>query len=189
MKLNRVDINDLIPFEHNPRYLDTQGYKSLCKKLIENGFIAPLFVNSKHPYNNIVYGGNHRLMVAKDLIKKNIKSKRGDDFKKLPVIYNELDYEEMLNHAIILNTHEARWNYDLLLDLTGSYNLNLSQTADLTQIPQVKLAEIIDVKPKQGRDYKFFKIKCTPQEFKKLQSKYKTNKDFIDYAQIKTNTQ
>ena len=63
MKIEIIKKEELKYFEGNPRYISEQDLENLKKSLTKFGFVEPLVIDE----NNIVIGGNQRLLAVKDL--------------------------------------------------------------------------------------------------------------------------
>ena len=64
MEIVKVDINELISPEYNPRQITDDEMEKLKNSINEFGYIAPIIVN-KH--NNHIIGGNQRYEALKSL--------------------------------------------------------------------------------------------------------------------------
>ena len=101
MKIEKVNINDLISPDYNPRQITPEALESLKTSLKEFGYIDYLIVNE---VNNHVVGGNQRLEALKQL-----------GYNEIDVILihePDIDREKMIN--IRLNNSSGEWNTDKL---------------------------------------------------------------------------
>lgn len=64
MEIHKVQINELISPEYNPRTITSEELEKLKDSLEEFGYISPLIVN-KH--NNHIVGGNQRYLCLKEM--------------------------------------------------------------------------------------------------------------------------
>lgn len=55
MKIETVNIDDLISPDYNPRHITPEAMESLKRSLDEFGYVSPLIVND---VNNHIVGGN-----------------------------------------------------------------------------------------------------------------------------------
>ena len=118
MKIEKVNINNLISPDYNPRKIDDEKLESLKKSLKEFGYIDPLIVNK---VNMHIVGGNQRWLALKQL-----------GYKEVDVIFiNETDLNREKAINIRLNNSSGIWDDEkltsLLTDLdTISFDLTLT---------------------------------------------------------------
>ena len=97
MKIEKVNINDLISPEYNPREITPEALESLKESLNEFGYIAPLIVNH---VNMHVVAGNQRLECLKVL-----------GYNEVDVIFiNEPDINREKALNIRLNNNSGQWD-------------------------------------------------------------------------------
>ena len=109
MEIVKVDINDLISPEYNPRQITDDEMEKLKNSINEFGYIAPIIVN-KH--NNHIIGGNQRYHALKDM-----------GYDEIDVIFIEetdLNREKTLN--IALNKISGDWDNEKLEELLNELN-------------------------------------------------------------------
>ena len=97
MEIVKVDINELISPEYNPRQITDDEMEKLKNSINEFGYIAPIIVN-KH--NNHIVGGNQRYEALKEL-----------GYKEIDVVYiheKDENREKALN--IALNKISGEWD-------------------------------------------------------------------------------
>ena len=97
MEIVKVDINELISPEYNPRQITDEEMEKLKNSINEFGYIAPIIVN-KH--NNHIVGGNQRYEALKSL-----------GYTDVDVIFvdePDLNREKALN--IALNKISGEWD-------------------------------------------------------------------------------
>lgn len=97
MEIIKVDINELISPEYNPRQITDEEMGKLKNSINEFGYIAPIIVN-KH--NNHIVGGNQRYEALKSL-----------GYTDVDVIFvdePDLNREKALN--IALNKISGEWD-------------------------------------------------------------------------------
>lgn len=111
MKIEKVDIKDLVSPIWNPRKISKKEMGKLKQSLTEFGYVAPIIVNK---VNNHIVGGNKRLEALKEL-----------GYTSVDVVYIDepnLEKEKALNVA--LNKVQGDWDKgkleDLLVDLEFS---------------------------------------------------------------------
>lgn len=109
MEIVKVDINELISPEYNPRQITDDEMEKLKNSINEFGYIAPLIVN-KH--NNHIVGGNQRYHALKEM-----------GYDEIDVIFIEetdLNREKTLN--IALNKISGDWDNEKLEELLNELN-------------------------------------------------------------------
>lgn len=111
MEIVKVDINELISPEYNPRQITDDEMGKLKNSINEFGYIAPIIVN-KH--NNHIVGGNQRYEALKSL-----------GYTDVDVIFvdePDLNREKALN--IALNKISGEWDLVKLADIIDDLELN-----------------------------------------------------------------
>lgn len=74
LRIIKVDIDKLIPYENNPRHND-RGVKYLAALIREVGFKVPIIIDK----NNVIVAGHTRLKAAREVGMKKIPCIRADD--------------------------------------------------------------------------------------------------------------
>ena len=118
MKLIELSIDEIIPYENNPRKNDNAVDK-VAESIKEFGFKVPIIIDKE----NIIIAGHTRYKAAKKL-----------DIKKVPVIMAEDLTEEQVKAFRIMDNKSsefATWDYEsLLLEMESlkieDYNLELT---------------------------------------------------------------
>ena len=111
MEIVKVDINELISPEYNPRQITDDEMEKLKNSINEFGYVAPIIVN-KH--NNHIIGGNQRYEALKSL-----------GYTDVDVIFvdePDLNREKALN--IALNKISGEWDFVKLADIIDELELN-----------------------------------------------------------------
>lgn len=101
MKTINKKVNELIPYENNPRKNDS-AVKYVAESIKEFGFMIPMVVDK----NNVVVCGHTRLKAAKQL-----------HLQEVPcVIADDLTAEQLKKFRIADNSvaDKAKWDYDIL---------------------------------------------------------------------------
>jgi len=98
-----VNINELKPAEYNPRKMTEKQERDLTVSIEKFGLIDPIIVNSYEGRGNIVIGGHQRLKIAKKI-----------GYKKVPVIYLDLDEFKEKELNLRLNKNTGEWDFELL---------------------------------------------------------------------------
>lgn len=145
LQIEYVNITDLHPYDQNPRQLLDDGYLRLKKKMLDYGWLAPLHANQHEDFLNVVYSGNQRLRIAKELFDSAILSTNGEDFSKAPVLFAIIDNEkEMYEKGLVLNSHEGKWDFDSLAE--GISQLQIEPI----HLPELMSMEIGDIEMGMG---------------------------------------
>lgn len=110
MKLETVNINDLISPDYNPRTITPEAMESLKTSLKEFDYIDPIIVN-KH--NMHIVGGNQRYLALKSM-----------GWTELPVIFidePDINREKAIN--IRLNNSSGQWDNEALENILEELEL------------------------------------------------------------------
>lgn len=99
------DVNELKSCEYNPRKITPAQEKQIRESLNQFGFVAPLVVNINPERQDIVVGGNQRLMIAKKM-----------GFKEVPTTEENLTLEQEKQLNIRLNKNQAEFDQALLAE-------------------------------------------------------------------------
>ena len=111
MEIIKVNINELISPEYNPRQITNDEMEKLKNSINEFGYIAPIIVN-KH--NNHIVGGNQRYEALKSL-----------GYTDVDVVFvdePDSNREKALN--IALNKINGEWDFVKLADIIDDLELN-----------------------------------------------------------------
>lgn len=137
MNIEKVDINELISPDYNPRHITPAAMESLKQSIDEFGYVAPVIVN-KH--NNHILAGNQRVSALKEL-----------GYDEIDVIFidePDINREKALN--IRLNNLSGDWDigkldnlfnelelegFDLTLTGFATENLQPFENETTTEIP------------------------------------------------------
>lgn len=110
MEIVKVDINELISPEYNPRQITDEEMEKLKNSINEFGYISPIIVN-KH--NNHIVGGNQRCLALKQL-----------GYTMIDVIYiNEPDINKEKALNIRLNNLSGEWDKNKLQNILDDLKL------------------------------------------------------------------
>ena len=107
MEIINKNIDELIPFEGNPRQASEKEYNDLKASLTKFGVVDPIIVNKR---NNHIIGGHLRIKVLKDM-----------GTTEVPVFYVDLDDEAEKELNYRLNANHGQFDFDLL----ANYDLDL----------------------------------------------------------------
>ena len=126
MEIVKVDINELISPEYNPRQITDDEMEKLKNSINEFGYIAPIIVN-KH--NNHIVGGNQRYEALKSLDYNEVDVIFIDEpdiqrEKALNIALNKIsgDFDTVKLKEILINLNEN----DFDLSLTGFEKIELT---------------------------------------------------------------
>ena len=111
MEIVKVDINELISPEYNPRQITDDEMEKLKNSINEFGYVAPIIVNK---YNNHIIGGNQRYEALKSL-----------GYTDVDVIFideSDSNREKAINLA--LNKISGEWDFVKLADILDDLELN-----------------------------------------------------------------
>ena len=110
MEIVKVDINELISPEYNPRQITNDEMEKLKNSINEFGYISPIIVN-KH--NNHIVGGNQRCLALKQL-----------GYTMIDVIHiNEPDINKEKALNIRLNNLSGEWDKNKLQNILDDLKL------------------------------------------------------------------
>jgi ParB-like chromosome segregation protein Spo0J len=145
MNIKKMQIDDLIPADYNPRKDLTENdkeYQKLKRSIQEFGYVEPIIFNQK---TGLIVGGHQRLKVLKDL---------GHDEVDCVVVDIDETKEKALN--IALNKISGEWDFsklkDLLLEIdTGEIDISLTGF-DLTEIENLMTQFNDDSEEKEEKD-------------------------------------
>lgn len=114
IKLEKIDINSLVPADYNPRKISEKDYANLKNSINEFGVVDPIIVNLK---DNTIIGGHQRFDVL--FYENNIQElyllRLGDIgwvFPNTDLKLKDKNHEKTLNLA--LNRVHGEWDEDLL---------------------------------------------------------------------------
>ena len=128
MEIVKVDINELISPEYNPRQITDEEMGKLKNSINEFGYVAPIIVN-KH--NNHIVGGNQRYEALNSL-----------GYTDVDVIFvdePDLNREKALN--IALNKISGDWDTLKLKEILIELNEN-DFNLDLTGFEEIELTDL-----------------------------------------------
>ena len=126
MEIFKVDINELISPEYNPRQITDDEMEKLKNSINEFGYVAPIIVN-KH--NNHIVGGNQRYEALKSL-----------EYTDVDVIFvdePDLNREKALN--IALNKISGEWDDEKLTQIFTDFKLTGFENTELTGFDDAEL--------------------------------------------------
>ena len=129
MEIVKVDINELICPEYNPRQITDDEMEKLKNSINEFGYIDPIIVNS---VNNHIVGGNQRYECLKSL-----------GYNEIDVIFIEepdINREKALN--IALNKISGEWDETKLNNIFEEFKLQGFTKTELTGFNMEEILEL-----------------------------------------------
>ena len=158
MKLIELSIDEIIPYENNPRKNDNAVDK-VAESIKEFGFKVPIIIDK----DNIIIAGHTRYKAAKKL-----------DIKKVPVIITEDLTEEQVKAFRIMDNKSsefATWDYEALLVEMESLKLE-DYNLELTGFDFNEIEGIMDkYNPKDIEEDSDFNIEEQLESIEKKKSK------------------
>lgn len=106
LKIEYVDIGELIDAEYNPRKATEKDFEDLRANLEKFGMLEPILVNKRKERKNVIIGGHFRVRCAK-----------GIGMTRIPVIYLDLSDEDEKELNIRLNKNTGEFDKKILRDL------------------------------------------------------------------------
>ena len=133
MKIEIIKIEELKHFKENPRKISKEELENLKKSIQKFGMVDPLIIDG----NNIVIGGNQRLVAAKEMSLKDIPCVR---------VLNLTDNEKKaLNLA--LNKISGDWDEDKLTKLLREINEQEKDILEFIGFDEAELDDILEREP------------------------------------------
>ena len=131
MQIEYLDINEVIPYDNNPRNNDGEAVDRVAASIKEYGFKVPIIIDK----DNVIVTGHTRLKAAKKL-----------ELKKVPIIRaNDLTPEQIKAYRIadIRIAEYATWNNELLtMELSELQDLDFD--LDLTAFQEWELENLLN---------------------------------------------
>ena len=121
MKIVEKKINELIPYENNPRRND-KTVEPLMESIKQYGFLVPLVVDK----NNVIIAGHTRYKAAKKLNMKTVPT----------VVADDLSEEETKAFRIIDNkvAEETSWDFEKLNKEIKKFSEETIETYNLSDL-------------------------------------------------------
>ncbi len=129
MKIEKVDINNLISPNYNPREISPEEMEKLKTSITEFGYVDPIIVNE---VNQHIIGGNQRYEAMKEL-----------NFTEVEVSYvhiEDLNREKALN--IMLNKVSGDWDFEKLNQIFTDMKLEGFEAINLTGFEDYEIQEL-----------------------------------------------
>ena len=131
MKLERIQLSELISPKYNPRVINDDEFNKLKNSLKEFGYCDPLIVND---VNNHIVGGNQRYFALKEL-----------GYTEADVIYiHEPDTSKEKGLNIALNKISGDWDYPKLNELLDELMMDTNFDITLTGFDNLELTSFDD---------------------------------------------
>jgi ParB/RepB/Spo0J family partition protein len=138
MEIVNKKIEELIPFEGNPRQATEKEFEDLKKSIQKFGIVDPIIVNKR---SQRIVGGHFRVKVAKSM-----------GITEVPVIYVDLDDEAEKELNYRLNANHGSFNFDMLVnydqDLLKDWGFNFNDlNVNIDKIAEAEEKELKHQKP------------------------------------------
>jgi len=152
-------VNDLVPYEHNPRRMTDKQVKDLTKSLEKFGLVEIPVVNK----DNTLLAGHQRMKIMQLL-------GRGDEEIDVRVPNRQLNDKEAQEYNIRSNKNTGDWDFDLLANAFEQSDL-LDWGFSDRELDNVGFSELNDVSDTEDSErtdlaYKYELIFETEEEFK-----------------------
>lgn len=115
MEIVNIDVNDLIPYENNPRINDA-AVKYVAESISEFGFRVPIVIDSE----NVIIAGHTRLKAAKKIGLKSVPCLVADDLSEEQVSAFRLADNKV--------SEQSDWDFSLLdLEIMSLSEIDMSK--------------------------------------------------------------
>ena len=117
-----IEINELQSFQNNLKILSEDQKSKLKNSILENGFIAPVFIwkDSDQEGKNYILDGHQRLVVLKEL------QQEGMEIPKIPVSYIEAkNLSEAKKRLLLIASAYGKTNKERLTDYLNTAGLDI----------------------------------------------------------------
>lgn len=123
-------VNDLIPFEKNPRKLTEERQQRLIASLEKFNLAEIPIIN----LDNTLIGGNQRCKILQLV-------GRGEELIDVRLPNRQLSELELKEYALTSNTHAGEWDFDILETEFGDFNLD---EFDI-KIPEIEMEVVREI--------------------------------------------
>ena len=144
MEIEYVNVDDLIPYENNPRR-NEEAVEKVSNSIKEFGFKVPIIIDKE----NVIVTGHTRLLAAKKL-----------GLKEVPVIYaDDLSEEQIKAFRIADNkvSEYSTWDFDKLDLELEDINIDMSEFG-IIKVDDININE--DEEAEEIDEEKLQKVKC-----------------------------
>ena len=170
MKIQSTNINDIKPYDKNPRKISNKAIDMVANSIKEFGFQQPIVVDTK----NVIVVGHTRYQAS---IKLNLK--------KVPVVVGDFTEQQAKAYRIADNriNEETGWDYNFLqeelnklLDLDVDLNLTGFTSEELDSMfakEEIEITDPIDVGDDENHllnDVKMIQLFYEPENEQKFRS-------------------
>ena len=170
MKIQSTNINDIKPYDRNPRKISNKAIDMVANSIKEFGFQQPIVVDTK----NVIVVGHTRYQAS---IKLNLK--------KVPVVVGDFTEQQAKAYRIADNriNEETGWDYNFLqeelnklLDLDVDLNLTGFTSEELDSMfakEEIEITDPIDVGDDENHllnDVKMIQLFYEPENEQKFRS-------------------
>lgn len=104
LKIEYVDVDELIPAEYNPRRLTEEDRQAIKASIKRFGLVDPIIVNKNQERENIIVGGHQRCLVAKEEL----------GYTKVPCVFVNLTLDQERELNVRLNKNTGRFDEEKL---------------------------------------------------------------------------
>jgi site-specific DNA-methyltransferase (adenine-specific) len=184
-------VNDLIPYDQNPRSSDEVQDKGMDRSLDKNGYAELIAINK----NNVIVAGHMRAEALKRL-------GRGEEYIEVRVPNRQLTEKEFRDYLLTSNRSGGSWdwsklaaNFDIGEMLTAGFDdadmthiwddLTVEDDTDFDEAKEIEKARKTNIKTgdmfRVGRHYVICSDSTDPNTVKKLVGKSKIDIINIDY--------
>ena len=146
MKIIYNKIEDLKPYENNPRYND-EAVEYVVKSIKEFGFKVPIIVDK----NNVIVAGHTRYKASLEL-----------GLKEVPcIVADDLSDEQIKAFRLADNkvSEKSSWNYELLEEELENLDLDMDQFG-FEKLEDLDISQFIEDMPDKTKEDKPTMIKC-----------------------------
>lgn len=150
MKIINKKIEELKPYENNPRFND-DAVEYVAKSIKEFGFKVPMVIDK----NNVIVTGHTRYKAALEL-----------GLDEVPcIVADDLTEEQIKAFRLADNkvSEKSSWNFDLLDEELADLSLDMVDFGFLEDLSNLGLNESIDTETDE--DYDEYSTKITPPQY------------------------
>lgn len=152
MEIRKVNINEIISPDYNPRKIDDETLERLKRSLEEFGYVEPIIVNKRNMH---VVGGNQRVKALKKL-----------GIKEIEAVIVDLDEKKEKALNIALNKITGEWDEEKLKKILKEIEDNV----ELTGFTEKELNKLfVDIEKASPYTYKVDAVQYEPRGEAKLE--------------------
>lgn len=152
MIIEKIDINDIILPDYNPRKIDEEMFEKLKKSLEEFGYVEPVIINKRNMH---VVGGNQRVKALKEL-----------GIKEIEAVIVDLDEKKEKALNIALNKIIGEWDLEKLEVVLK----DIEEDIELTGFSEKEINKLFaDIEKASPYTYKVDAVQYEPKGEAKLE--------------------